>query len=164
MPSFSTIGAVLPLLAAAVGAVELKVNDEASLKAAISQYANGLMSYYKANASGLSPQEIGYIPKPHYWWESGALWGAMVEYTNIVGDESYVKTIQQGLTANYGPANDFILDYKRDQTVIISLTFTHLKLTPCRAMTIRPSGALRQCRRPSMAFRSRKAPRHPTWK
>lgn len=48
---------------------------------------------------------------------SGAMWGAMVEYTGIVGDDSYVKTIQQGLTANYGPAHDFILDYKRDQTV-----------------------------------------------
>jgi mannan endo-1,6-alpha-mannosidase len=117
MRSFSTIGAVLLPLAAAVGAVELKVDDEASLKAAISQYANGLMSYYKANASGLPAEEVGYIPKPHYWWESGALWGSMVEYTNIVGDESYVKTIQQGLTANYGPENNFILDYKRDQTV-----------------------------------------------
>ncbi|KAL5377698.1 hypothetical protein DPSP01_009623 [Paraphaeosphaeria sporulosa] len=116
MRSFSTIGAALLPLAAAVGAVELKVDDEASLKAAISQYANGLMSYYSANASGLPAEEVGYIPKPHYWWESGAMWGAMVEYTNIVGDESYVKTIQQGLTANYGPEKNFILDYKRDQT------------------------------------------------
>ncbi|KAF9741549.1 hypothetical protein PMIN02_007025 [Paraphaeosphaeria minitans] len=116
MRSFSTIGAALLPLAAAVGAIELKVDEEASLKAAISQYANGLMSYYSANASGLPAQEVGYIPKPHYWWESGAMWGAMVEYTNIVGDESYVKTIQQGLTANYGPEKNFILDYKRDQT------------------------------------------------
>ncbi|KAJ4295229.1 hypothetical protein N0V90_007240 [Kalmusia sp. IMI 367209] len=116
MRSFSSIGAVLLPLTAAVGAVELKINDEASLKAAISQYANGLMSYYKANASGLPAEEVGYIPKPHYWWESGALWGGMVEYTNIVGDESYVKTIQQGLTANYGPDLNFILDYKKDQT------------------------------------------------
>jgi len=124
---FSTGAALLPL-AAAVRAVELKVDDAASLKAAVSQYAYGLMSYYKANATDLPKEEVGYIPKPHYWWESGAMWGGMVEYSIITGDKSYVKTIQQGLTANYGPAKDFILDYKRDQTVCSVCSF--LFLTP----------------------------------
>lgn len=75
MRSFSAIGAALLSFAAAAGAVELKVDDEASLKAAISQYANGLMSYYSANASGLPAEEVGYIPKPTYWWyEDESAW------------------------------------------------------------------------------------------
>jgi mannan endo-1,6-alpha-mannosidase len=130
MRSFSSIGAVLLPLTASVRALELKVDNEASLKAATSQYASGLMSYYKGDASDLPPEQIGYIPKPHYWWESGALWGAMVEYTKIVGDESYVKKIQQGLSANYGPANNFILDYKRDQTVWTQLTVAVVQTDP----------------------------------
>jgi mannan endo-1,6-alpha-mannosidase len=41
----------------------------------------------------------------------------MIEYTMFTGDNSHTKTLQQALTANYGPANDFILDYRRGQTV-----------------------------------------------
>jgi mannan endo-1,6-alpha-mannosidase len=40
----------------------------------------------------------------------------MIEYSSFTGDDSYTKTLQQALTANYGPANDFILDYRRSQT------------------------------------------------
>jgi mannan endo-1,6-alpha-mannosidase len=41
----------------------------------------------------------------------------MIEYSMFTGDKDFTKTLQQALTANYGPANDFILDYRRSQTV-----------------------------------------------
>jgi mannan endo-1,6-alpha-mannosidase len=41
----------------------------------------------------------------------------MIEYSMFTGDNSHIKTLQQALTGNYGPANDFILDYRRGQTV-----------------------------------------------
>ena len=75
------------------------------------------MSLYKGNATGLAKEDVGIWPQPHYWWEGGAAWGGMIEYSQISGDDSHVKALQQALTSNYGPKNDFILDYRRSQTV-----------------------------------------------
>jgi mannan endo-1,6-alpha-mannosidase len=74
------------------------------------------MSMYEGNATGIAKEDIGIWPKPHYWWEGGAAWGGMIEYSQFTGDDSHVKTLQQALTANYGPDNDFILSYRKDQT------------------------------------------------
>lgn len=75
------------------------------------------MEQYKNNASGIAEQDIGIWPQPHYWWEGGAAWGGMIEYSMFTGDQSHVKTLQQALVANYGPENDFILEHRRSQTV-----------------------------------------------
>jgi mannan endo-1,6-alpha-mannosidase len=40
----------------------------------------------------------------------------MIEYSMFSGDDSHVKTLQQALTANYGPEKDFILSYRKSQT------------------------------------------------
>lgn len=74
------------------------------------------MGYYSGNASGLSKEDIGVFPKPpYYWWEAGAAWGALIEYTQLTGDKSYVETLHQALVTNYGPDKNLILDWKRDQ-------------------------------------------------
>jgi mannan endo-1,6-alpha-mannosidase len=109
---FSTTGAVLLPFAAVVSAIELNPNDDASIKSCSQQYAKGLMSEFKY-------QDTGYFPKPHYWWESGAIWGGLIEYTQIFDDDSYVKTLQSALVKNYGPKNDVIMDDKRDQQVTL---------------------------------------------
>lgn len=111
--------ALLPLLALAPGAtcIELDADSEDSIRAVTRQYAYGLMELYKNNATGTSEQDIGIWPAPHYWWEGGAAWGGMIEYSMFTGDQSHVNTLQQALTANYGPANDFILEHRRSQTV-----------------------------------------------
>lgn len=117
MKLFSSAGAVLLPLASLARATDLRTDDEASVQSVSAQYAYGLMSYYKNNATNLPKEEIGFFPKPHYWWEAGAVWGGMIEYTKFTGDESYVKTVQQALTANYGPNNDILLPWKKDQEV-----------------------------------------------
>lgn len=39
------------------------------------------MSYYKNNVSSTTPDLVGTFPyPPYYWWESGGVWGAMVDY------------------------------------------------------------------------------------
>ncbi|KAF1944792.1 mannan endo-1,6-alpha-mannosidase-like protein DCW1 precursor, partial [Clathrospora elynae] len=117
MKFFATFGAVLlPLLAATAGGIKFDSEDEASILSVTSQYAHGLMSLYQNNATTTAAQDIGIWPAPHYWWEGGAAWGGMIEYTQLTGDTSYVQTLQQALTANYGPDNDFILSYRKSQT------------------------------------------------
>jgi mannan endo-1,6-alpha-mannosidase len=115
MRFLSTTGAVLLSFASFVSAVDLDPESESSIKSVSSQYAYGLMSQYKNNGTTIPKEEIGVFPKPHYWWFSGALWGGLVEYTAITKDQSYVKSIQQALVANYGPDKDIVLPWKRDQ-------------------------------------------------
>lgn len=137
------LGAVLPF-ASFVRGVELDPDNEASIRAATKQYAYGLMSYYKGNASGLPKEDVGVFPKPpYYWWEGGAAWGGMIEYTQFTGDESYVDTLTQALVANYGPDNNILLEWKRDQEVwVYHFCISRMcMLTVCsRATMIRPSG------------------------
>jgi len=117
MKFFATLGAVLlPFIASAVSAIELDPENEASIKAAARTYAYGLMELYKNNATGTPTEEIGIWPAPHYWWQGGASWGGVIEYSQFSGDDSHVKSMQQALTANYGPNNDFILEYRKSQT------------------------------------------------
>ncbi|KAF2657927.1 glycoside hydrolase family 76 protein [Lophiostoma macrostomum CBS 122681] len=112
----SSLGAVLLPFVVLVGGIDFNPDDEASIKTVTRQYAYGLMSYYVNNATGTAPQDIGVFPKPpHYWWEAGAAWGGMVEYTQLTGDTSHEQTLQQALVANYGPNNDILLPWRKDQ-------------------------------------------------
>ncbi|KAH5025172.1 hypothetical protein HBI25_075620 [Parastagonospora nodorum] len=109
-------GAALLVLASTARAVDLDPESEESILAASKQYAAGLMALYQGGAEGTAIENVGIWPQPHYWWEGGAAWGGMIEYSMFTGDDSFTKTLQQALTANYGPANNFILDYRRSQT------------------------------------------------
>ncbi|CBX94428.1 hypothetical protein IAQ61_009860 [Plenodomus lingam] len=113
----ATAGAVLlAFLAATATGLQLDTENEDSIRNAAKQYANGLMSLYEGDAPGTAIENVGVWPKPHYWWEGGAAWGGMIEYSQFTGDDAHVKTLQQALTANYGPANDFILSYRKGET------------------------------------------------
>ncbi|KAG9203705.1 hypothetical protein G6514_002316 [Epicoccum nigrum] len=117
MKAFATLGAVLlPFIASTATGIEFNPDDEASIKAAARTYAYGLMELYQGNATGTAIENIGIWPQPHYWWEGGAAWGGMIEYSQFSGDDSHVKTLQQALTSNYGPDNNFIMSYRRGQT------------------------------------------------
>jgi mannan endo-1,6-alpha-mannosidase len=118
---FSQIALSLLSFAWTATSIQFDPESEDSIRAVTRQYAYSLMSLYQGNATGASQQDIGIWPQPHYWWEGGAAWGGMLEYSMFTGDKSHVKTLQQALSANYGPANDFILDYRKSQTVRLSL-------------------------------------------
>lgn len=67
------------------------------------------MSYYKNNETDTTSTDVGTFPyPPYYWWESGAIWGGMVDYWAYTGDTSYVETTAQGLLAQASPTNDFM--------------------------------------------------------
>lgn len=111
----SSAGAVLLSTAALVSGITFNPDDEASIKAVTRDYAFGLMSHYKNNATNVPKEDIGIFPRPHYWWAAGAAWGGMIEYSQFTGDASYVKTLHQALVANYGPNKDILLPWRKDQ-------------------------------------------------
>ncbi|MCJ1431703.1 hydrolase 76 protein [Xylographa pallens] len=89
------------------GAIPLDVNDEASIKQAASTIAYGLMTYYTGNQSS-SPVAEGTFPAPYYWWEAGAVWGAMIDYWHYTNDSTYNDVVTQALLSQVSPTEDFM--------------------------------------------------------
>ncbi|CAK7197414.1 hypothetical protein SEUCBS139899_000060 [Sporothrix eucalyptigena] len=98
------------LLAAVVAAADtimpadLVVDDTANIVAVAKTLASGAMSYYNGTAN-----YSGTLPAPYYWWESGALLGAMLDYSYYTNDTTYDEIIATGIMDNVGPDNDFIV-------------------------------------------------------
>ncbi|KAG7289696.1 hypothetical protein NEMBOFW57_006072 [Staphylotrichum longicolle] len=69
-----------------------------------------MMQYYKGNMSGQTP---GILPGPppagdYYWWEGGAMWGTLIDYWKMTGDESYNDVITQAMLWQVGPDKDYM--------------------------------------------------------
>lgn len=72
--------------------------------------AKNVMSYYHGNESGQTP---GILPGPppagdYYWWEGGALWGAMIDYWHYTGDTTYNDVVTQAMLWQVGPNKDYM--------------------------------------------------------
>ena len=68
-----------------------------------------LLQYYKGNLTGQTP---GILPGPppagdYYWWESGAMWGTLIDYWKLTGDSTYNDEITKSLLWQVGPNRDF---------------------------------------------------------
>lgn len=64
-----------------------------------------MLSYY----SGYQPGDVpGNIPDPYYWWECGAMFGAMVEYYYYTGDDQWNDWTTQALLHQVGPDNNYM--------------------------------------------------------
>ncbi|KAI9714237.1 MAG: hydrolase 76 protein [Chrysothrix sp. TS-e1954] len=91
------------------GAIDFDPTDIEGVKYAASRVAYNMMTQYKGNESGQVP---GYLPtegEPNglYWWEGGAMFGALIDYWFFTGDDSYNDVTIQGMQFQVGDANDF---------------------------------------------------------
>ena len=80
------------------------------IKTVSATLAYDLLSYYKGNLTG---HTLGILPGPppdgdHYWWEAGAMWGAMMDYWHYTGDESYNEVIIEAMVHQAGHNRDFM--------------------------------------------------------
>ncbi|KAI1177474.1 mannan endo-1,6-alpha-mannosidase DCW1-like protein [Nemania sp. FL0916] len=85
----------------------LDINNPESIKSVASTVAYGTMSFYTGNVTN-TPDTIAIFPKPHYWWQAGACWGAMLDYSHYTGDTSYDDVVRQALLSQVGPKFDFM--------------------------------------------------------
>ena len=81
-------------------AIQLDLTSDASIKTAAKAIAFDMMSIYTGNRTGDTP---GNLPDPYFWWECGAMFGAMIDYWYYTGDASYVPVTTQALLAQVGP-------------------------------------------------------------
>ncbi|KAJ0118825.1 glycoside hydrolase family 76 protein [Diaporthe amygdali] len=82
-----------------LAALDVDLTSADSIKSAAKAIAENLMSYYKGDQPGQIP---GILPGPppggdYYWWQGGALWGAMIDYWRQTGDTTWNDAIQQAL-------------------------------------------------------------------
>ncbi|RKU40538.1 hydrolase 76 protein, variant 2 [Coniochaeta pulveracea] len=76
-----------------------------SLKDTAKSMAEDMMSFYHGDEPGNTP---GLLPDPYYWWEGGALMGALIDYWYYTGDTTYNNVTTQGMLAQVGPQNDYM--------------------------------------------------------
>ncbi|KAH7129612.1 family 76 glycosyl hydrolase [Dactylonectria estremocensis] len=92
-------------LATVANAIEVAWDDDKSIKSAASTVAYGLAKYYTGNYTGDTP---GNLPDPYYWWEAGAMFGTLVDYWWLTGDDSYNKITTQALLHQVGDDDDYM--------------------------------------------------------
>jgi mannan endo-1,6-alpha-mannosidase len=81
-----------------------------SIKNATSIIAYGLMKYYTGNITD-TQETVGILPQPYYWWEAGAMWGALLDYYHFTGDSTYNKVTTQALLSQVGPLYDYMVPW-----------------------------------------------------
>ena len=90
--------------------LSLDLSSEDSIKSVTSNLAYNMMTSYNGNETGETP---GILPGPcasstcYYWWEAGAMWGALINYWQYTGDTSYNPTVMQALQFQVGPEQNY---------------------------------------------------------
>ncbi|KAK3350948.1 glycosyl hydrolase family 76-domain-containing protein [Neurospora tetraspora] len=96
---------LMGLLAQSATAITMDIDNDQSVKDAAATIAYGMMRYYTGNNTGDTP---GNLPDPYYWWEAGAMFGALVDYWWITGDTSYVEVATQAIVHQASDTRDFM--------------------------------------------------------
>ncbi|KAL2162723.1 hypothetical protein VTH06DRAFT_6559 [Thermothelomyces fergusii] len=86
-------------------AIDLVLDDEDSIKSAAGTIAFGLVKYYTGNNTGDTP---GNLPDPYFWWEAGAMFGTLVDYWALTGDDSYNAITSQAILHQATEKGDFM--------------------------------------------------------
>ncbi|KAL2269468.1 hypothetical protein VTJ83DRAFT_1652 [Remersonia thermophila] len=94
------LGSLLP-----VGAYNLDLDSQASIVGVARSMAEDMMAFYSGDQPGGTP---GILPDPYYWWEGGALMGALVDYWYYTGDARWNDAATQGLLHQVGPNKDYM--------------------------------------------------------
>ncbi|KAI1500323.1 glycoside hydrolase family 76 protein [Biscogniauxia marginata] len=108
LPSLVSLLSFTPIVVLA--ALEVDLDSPDSIRNAAKQVAEDLMSYYHGNEPGHVP---GILPGPppdgdYYWWQGGALWGAMIDYWRWTGDDTYNDLVYEAMLFQIGPDKDFM--------------------------------------------------------
>lgn len=94
---------------------DLNAANPDSIRSVASTLAYGTMGYYQGNVTK-TPETIGVFPQPHYWWQAGATWGAMLDYSHYTGDHSYDAVITEAILSQVGPNFDFMTEQHQGST------------------------------------------------
>ncbi|OAR03037.1 hypothetical protein LLEC1_04049 [Akanthomyces lecanii] len=83
----------------------LDMTSEQSVKDTAKGLADDMLSFYSGNKLGGTP---GLLPTPYYWWEAGAMLGALIDYWYYTGDDEYNDLVSEGLLFQVGTNRDYM--------------------------------------------------------
>ncbi|KAJ3476706.1 hypothetical protein NLG97_g9039 [Lecanicillium saksenae] len=81
------------------------INSEQSITKTAKGIAEDMLSFYSGDKPGGTP---GLLPTPYYWWEAGAMMGALIDYWYYTGDSEYNDLISKGLLFQVGSNRDYM--------------------------------------------------------
>lgn len=93
-PRLAVVPWVLLVSQHASATITLDLSSQQSIQQAASQAAAGMMQHYTGNRPGDVP---GNLPQPYYWWEAGAMFGALIDYQYFTGDKQYSDVIMEAM-------------------------------------------------------------------
>lgn len=97
----------VPLAAHLATTLELDLNDPNSIKNAAKSAAQGMMKWYTGDTMvGGIP---GLLPGPYYWWEAGAMFGAIIDYWYYTGDDTYNDRTMKAMQFQIGPEDNYMV-------------------------------------------------------
>ncbi|ROW01151.1 hypothetical protein VSDG_02659 [Cytospora chrysosperma] len=107
---FAVITAFLSYVTATtvVAPPSLNLDETASIRGVAKVLAEGTLSYYSGSATSFAE-----LPAPYYWWECGALMGALLDYSHYTNDSSYNDLLTTALAAQLEPPYDLIVQKHR---------------------------------------------------
>ncbi|KAG0652239.1 6-D-mannanase DCW1 [Hyphodiscus hymeniophilus] len=114
IPTFVSHAAAALLVGSSVvtASYTLDLTSSDSIKDTAATIAYDMMTYYKGNTSGGIPGVLpGPPPNPtwgYYWWESGAMWGTLIDYWHYTGDTSYNNVTAAGIQWQTGQNDDMM--------------------------------------------------------
>ncbi|TGZ85123.1 mannan endo-1,6-alpha-mannosidase [Ascodesmis nigricans] len=87
-------------------AYDLDPDDPKSVKYVAGRVAQKLMEFYPGENPGRIPGLFDY--PPYYWWEAGAVFGALVDYWYYTGDTTYNGPTTRALIHQAGPGKNYM--------------------------------------------------------
>lgn len=96
-----------------VGQDAYKIDTVDNIKKSSTELAATVIERYETGQKagniepGILPGPPTEFKGPYYWWQSGALWGAMIDYWFLTGDEKYSELITKSIIRQCGEAQDF---------------------------------------------------------
>lgn len=86
------------------------IDSADAIRQSASTLAWDMLQYYSGNESGKIP---GILPGPppagdYYWWEGGAMWGTLIDYWYLTGDETYNDLVKEAMLFQTGPDYNYM--------------------------------------------------------
>lgn len=86
--------------------IQVTLSDDQSVIGAAKTIADDLISYYVGNSTAAVASVLPY--PPYFWWETGAMWGVMLDYWYATGDDTYNAQASVSIQAQVGEHQDFM--------------------------------------------------------
>ena len=95
-------------------AIQLDISSTSSIASVAGEVAANMMSYYTGDQPGQVPGDLPgslncnpQVDGTYCWWESGAMWGALINYWQYTNDSKYNSQVQTAIQFQRGPENNF---------------------------------------------------------